>query len=99
MAAEVFGRGAYLLRDREEAERQTGWGQEQGTPRITLGKLLPPAKFHILKFLERQKTAPPAGNLTVALEPRGSPSYISRPHGFQKHDYDPQTQRQVAWKS
>lgn len=30
---EGFGRGAYLLRDREEAERQTGWGQEQGTPK------------------------------------------------------------------
>lgn len=64
MVAEVFGKGAYSLRDREEAERQTGWGQEQvpqGSP--SLSKLLPPAKFYILKFLERQKMAPPAKNL------------------------------------
>lgn len=63
MVAEVFGKGAYSLHDREEAERQTGWGQEQDTPRITLSKLLSPAKFYILKFLEHQKTAPPIGNL------------------------------------
>lgn len=37
-----------------------GTGYPQGSPSV---KLLPPAKFHIFKFLECQRTAPPAGNL------------------------------------
>lgn len=34
MVAKIFGKGAYSPHEREEAERQTGWGQEHDTPRL-----------------------------------------------------------------
>lgn len=73
-----------------------GTGYPQGSPSV---KLLPPAKFHILKFLECQRTAPPAGNLLWCRN-LGGALHVYLDHMVSRSmTMTPQTQRQVAWKS